>query len=98
MDSSENNIHNRQMVINGLAVAGFIALVAAGVWLAVYSTRFVPGIVNGAGAAAVSLGSLFTPAHSPGLLVVSTPAASTTISFGETDATSTATTTPLTEA
>jgi len=67
---------------NGLAIVGFIALVAAGMWLAVSSTRFVPPVVNRIGAAAVYLGSIFTPAPKPDLSVVSTPTASTTIPFG----------------
>ena len=92
MDSSENNI-NRRATVNGLAVVGFVALVAAGMWLAVYATRFVPAVVNGAGEAAVYLGSLFTLAPEPTLSVISTPVASTTIPFG--NATSTpATSTP----
>lgn len=49
----------RRMVANGAAVVGFVSLVIAGMWLAVYSTRFVPTVVNGAGAAAVYLGSIF---------------------------------------
>lgn len=65
-----------------LAVAGFIALVALGIWLAVYSTRFVPPVVNGIGSAAVYLGSVFAPAPTPSLATLSTPAASTTIQLG----------------
>lgn len=72
----------RQAAINGLAVVGFVALVAAGIWLAIYSTRFVPAVVNSVGAAAVYLGSVFNSADEPALSVVETPTASTTISFG----------------
>lgn len=72
----------RQAAINGLAVVGFVALVAAGIWLAIYSTRFVPTVVNRIGSAAVYLGSVFTPAEEPTLSVVPNPTASTTISFG----------------
>ena len=82
----------RQAAINGLAVAGFVALVAGGIWLAIYSTRFVPDVVSRVGSAAVYLGSIFTPAE-PTLSVVPTPTASTTISFGTT--TDTAPTTPV---
>lgn len=71
----------RQAVLHGLAVIGFIALVAAGIWLAVYSTRFVPIVANNVGSAAVYLGSLFDPSDAT-LSVVETPSASTTIPFG----------------
>jgi hypothetical protein len=85
----------RQSVLNGLAVAGFIALVALGIWLAVYSTRFVPGIVNEAGEAAVYLGSLFTRAPEPTVLVDSTSTPSSTISLnGNTASSNTSTIKP----
>ena len=70
-----------------LAVVGFIALVGAFISLAVYSTRFVPGVV---GSAAVYLGSVFNPAPEPSLSVVPAVVASTTIPFPEV-----ATTTPV---
>lgn len=78
---------NRQAAINGLAVVGFVALVIAGIWLAIYSTRFVPTVVSRIGVAAVYLGSVFTPAKGPSLSVVQNPTASTTISFGTADST-----------
>ena len=68
----------RQTALTGLAVVGFIAILAFGVWLAVYSARYVPRTVGALGSAAFYLGSVFTPA--PGLTVV--PTASTTIPFG----------------
>jgi len=71
-----------------LAIVGFIALVGAFFSLAVYSTRFVPGVV---GSAAVYLGSVFSPAPEPSLSVVPAVIASTTIPFPEI-----ATTTPAT--
>lgn len=77
----------RRSVIYGLAVIGFIAFIVAGMWLAFYSTRFVPEVANRFGAAAVYLGSVFTPAPRPVLSVVETPVASTTISFGESTST-----------
>lgn len=81
MNENESNISStRQAAITGLAIVGFIALVGASIWLAVYSTRYVPTVVNNIGAAAVYLGSIFTPAPAS-LSVVST--ASTTISFGD---------------
>lgn len=79
----------RRTTITGLAVVGFVALVVVGMWLAVYSTRFVPVVVNRAGAAVVYFGSIFIPTQKSDLSVIPTPIASTTISFGETDATST---------
>lgn len=85
MNTPQNTIINipvRQTAVNGLAVVGFIALIIAGISLAVYSTRFVPTVVNRVGSAAVYLGSVFNSAPDPTLSVVSTPIASTTISFG----------------
>ena len=73
--------------INGLAVFGFIALIATGIWLAVYSTRFVPTIISRVGGAAVYLGSVLTPASEPTLSVVPTQATSITIPFDETNST-----------
>ena len=87
MNTFQTDTPNRQAAVKGLAVFGFVALVAAGILLAVYSTRFVPTVVNGAGSAAVYLGSLFTPSSK--LSVVSTPVASTTIYFGTQQATTT---------
>jgi hypothetical protein len=89
MNNFEANTKSRKAVVTGLAAVGFIALVAAGVWLAIYSTRFVPKTVNGAGEAALYLSSFFTRTlqHNP----VSTAASSTIIYFGGTDTTSTST-------
>jgi len=95
-----SNQSYRQTAINSLAVVGFLALIALGVWGAIYSARYVPGTV---GSAAVYLGSLFNPAPAADITVV--PAASSTyISFGTPVATSTtvvatttATTTPQTK-
>lgn len=81
MNTNQPTTPTRQAVINGLAIVGFIALVVAGIWLAVYSTRFVPTVVNRIGAAAVYLGSVFTSAPDSTVSVVPTPSASTTISF-----------------
>lgn len=78
----------RTAALNGLAIIGFIALVVGGMWLAVYSARYVPAAVSKLGAAAVSLTQIFKPG-SPSLSVV--PTATTTIPFG--NATTTATTT-----
>jgi hypothetical protein len=83
----------RQAAITSLAIVGFVALVAAGIWLAVYSTRFVPSVVNGLGSAAVYLGSVFNPSSDNGLSVVPPPAASSTISVGNGTSTATSTST-----
>ncbi len=85
METFGNTTSPRREAVHGLAIVGFIALVALGMWLAVYSTQFVPSVAGRMGAAAVYLGSVFTPADEPSLSVIDT--ASTTIPFG--DATST---------
>ena len=83
----------RPVALHSLAIVGFIALLGAGMWFAVYSAKYVPNIVGSLGTAAVSLSQIFKPAPTPGLSVV--PTASTTISFGGSDApTSTPATTP----
>ena len=74
---------NRTAMLHALAIIGFIALIAASMWLAGYSTRYVPTVVNRVGAAAVYLGSVFTSSTEPTLSVVPTLVASTTISFSE---------------
>ena len=68
MEPTENKEIIRKAAINGLAVVGFVALIVAGLSLAVYSVRFVPTVVNSIGAAAVYLGSKFSPA--PDLSVI----------------------------
>lgn len=85
MNTFKNDSPSRQAVVTGLAVAGFVALVTLGIWFAVYSTRFVPRIVDRIGTAAVYLGSVFTPSPGPSLSVV--PVASTTIPFDEASST-----------
>ena len=83
MNTFGTSYATRQAAINGLAVVGFVALVGAGMWLAISSTRFVPGAVNRLGAAAVYLTQILTPgSEEPALSVV--PTASTTIPFGTT--------------
>jgi hypothetical protein len=73
----------RQGAVNGLAVLGFIALVAAGVWLALYSTRYVPAVVSRIGSAAVYIGSVFNSADgNSSLSVVPTTTPATTLIFG----------------
>jgi hypothetical protein len=82
MNEFEQQSQNRSVITNALAVAGFVALIACGIWLAIYATRFVPSVVGGIGSAAVSLGSVFNPAPAPSLSVVPSTTASTTIPFG----------------
>lgn len=83
MNDTGDGTPNRTVMIHTLAIVGFIALIGASMWLAVYSTRYVPAVVNRVGSAAVYLGSVFSSADEPTLSVVPTPAASTTISFAE---------------
>ena len=83
MGTSDTHMPARKVAIYVLAVIGFITLIGASMWLAVYSTRFVPDVVSRLGGAAVYLGSVFIPSPAPGLSVIPTPIASTTISFGE---------------
>lgn len=100
MNEIGNTTQTRAAVVNGLAIVGFIALISAGVWLAVYSTRFVPAVVGRVGSAAVYLGSVFTPASEPSLSVVPTGEiipfieASSTISTSASSTIAVATTTP----
>ncbi len=76
MHGQETLAPNRRAAFNALAVVGFIALIGASMWLAVYSARYVPDVASRLGGAAVYLGSLFVPAADPSLSVV--PTASTT--------------------
>lgn len=79
-----------------LAVVGFIALTGGSLWLAAYSTKFVPDIVGRIGSAAVYLGSVFVPSPEPSLSVVPATIASTTIPFEEEATTTPASSTPNT--
>jgi len=92
MNTSETRVFNRPAMVNTLAVVGFVALVGASMWLAVYSTRYIPTVVGRLGAAAVYLGSVFNPADGPSLSVI--PTASTTIPFGPATSTEPVDTTP----
>lgn len=83
----------RQMAIYSLALVGFMALVALGIALAVYSSRFAPNVMSRLGAAAVSLSELFRSAEHSSLSVI--PTASTTISFGGATTTKLSTSTPM---
>ncbi len=85
MNELETTSSHRQAAIGGLAAVGFITLILASMWLAFYSIRFVPAVVGRIGAAAVYLGSVFTPAEKPSLPVI--PTASTTIAFGDASST-----------
>ena len=92
MNTTQNTSSTTQAALYGLAAVGFITLVGGGMWLAVYSARFVPGAINRIGAAAVSLSEIFTPGPGSSLSVV--PTASTTIPFGQAATSTTPTTTP----
>lgn len=90
-DMLTNASPSRQAVILSLAAVGFIVLLGSGMWLAVYSTRYVPAVVGSVGSAAVYLSSVFTPSDdTPALSVI--PTASTTIPFGTEETAATATT------
>lgn len=91
--NEHNHPSSREAALRGLAIVGFLALVGLGIWLAVYSGRYVPAAVNGLGGAAVGLTSLFHPATST-LSVVPSGMGTSTIYFG--DASSTATSTATT--
>lgn len=85
---------NHRIILNALAIVGFIAIVGVFISLAVYSTRFVPGVVGRIGSAAVYLGSVFNPAPESSLSVIPNPVATTTIPFPEVATTTPATSTP----
>ena len=87
MNVNKTGISPHRAVINGLAVVGFIALIATGIWLAVYSTRFVPTVISRVGGAAVYLGSVLTPASEQTLSVIPTQTTSIAIPFDETSST-----------
>ena len=76
-ETPEATMPARQAAVYGLASVGFVTLVIAGIWLAVYSSRYVPDAVGRIGAAAVSLSGMFTPKPSASLLVVPTSATTT---------------------
>lgn len=93
MQDTKTNSSTRTAATYGLAVVGFAALVGAGMWLAIYSARFVPEVVGRIGSAAVSLSAFFTPAPEASLSVV--PPASTTTPSGGYTSVPAATTTPV---
>jgi len=80
MDSAHTSSATRAAAISALAVVGFVALIGSSIWLAAYSTRYVPGIVTRVGSAAVYLGSFFHPSSTT-LSVVPTPVEPTTLPF-----------------
>lgn len=83
---STNIASYRQPAIYSLAMVGFISLIGLGVLGAIYSSRYVPNVSGSLGAAAVYVGSIFSPTEDPTLSVVSTDP-STIISFGDTSTT-----------
>lgn len=82
----------RSSAVTALAIVGFISLVGLGVWGGIYSSRYVPTIVNRLGSAAVYLGSSMTPSPTAVPTETATSTEETTISFGTPEAV--ATTTP----
>lgn len=74
-----NDITTRPAVVHSLAVVGFITLIALGISLAVYSSRYVPNTIGSLGAAAVSLSQIFTSSE-PTLTVI--PANPDLLPFG----------------
>ncbi|MBU6214397.1 hypothetical protein KGM48_00940 [Patescibacteria group bacterium] len=80
MDASNTASTTRATALNVLAGVGFAALVGGSFWLAFYSTRFVPEIINRVGSASVYLSSFFSPAPAT-VSIVPTPAAPTTLPF-----------------
>ncbi|MEK7604713.1 MAG: hypothetical protein AAB442_02885 [Patescibacteria group bacterium] len=81
-------------VVTALAVVGFVSLIGGALWLALYAKRYVPDVVNGAGSAAVYLGSFFSPAPAT-LEVVPTPVSSNVPSTPATSTAPAASTTPV---
>ena len=70
-------------VLQGLAIVGFVALIIAGILLAIYASRFVPTAAEGLSSAAVSFSQIFTPSKPSTLSVVpnlSTITATSTVS------------------
>ena len=80
MMTFKTDASTRQTTMYSLAMVGFVALVALGISLAVYSSRYVPNAIDRIGAAAVSLSQIFKSSGGTSLSVV--PTASTTIFFG----------------
>lgn len=98
MNTVSERTDTRQAAVHGLAVVGFIALVAAGIWLAIYSTRYVPTVVGSIGSAAVYLGSVFTPSSEPTLSVIPPDTAATSSPSDTASTTAATSTVPATPA
>jgi hypothetical protein len=80
----------REAALRGLALVGFIVLLALGIWLMVYLVQSVPGAMHRLGAAGVAFTSLFQN-EDEGLVVVT--AGTTTATFPEDTRVSASTTT-----
>lgn len=72
----------RSSAVTALAAVGLVSLIGMGVWGGVYSSRYVPEVVNRLGAAAVYLGSSLSPAPTGTPSEVATSTEETVISFG----------------
>ncbi len=97
MNTAHGEVHDsgsRDASLRALAIVGFIALIACGIWLAIYSARYVPAAVDRVSSAAVALSGIFNRDNDSGdngAVATSTP------NTGGTTATSTtATSTPIT--
>ncbi len=84
---TETTTPGRQAATRGLAIVGFVALVALGMWLAIYLSRYVPTAVGRLGSAATYIGSIFIPNNSPSNKLAVVPSASTTPTMSTTTAT-----------
>jgi uncharacterized membrane protein (UPF0136 family) len=93
MDDTETHTLNRSTVIHTLAVVGFVALIGASMWLAVYSARFIPVVVNRVGGTSAYLSTVFKPVPAPARIVAPATSTTTTTAIVAT-ATSTVATTP----
>lgn len=87
MDTETTTNSGRDAAVQGLAIVGFIALVALGMWLAIYFSRYVPAAVGRLGSAATYVSSIFIPKSPSSHLVVVPPTATSTGSAAATSTT-----------
>ncbi len=77
MSLSSYGPHANRHAVLGLAAVGFIVIMLLGLWLASYSTQYVPAVVGGAGMAAASLSSALDSSITPTLSAVPGPIGTT---------------------
>ncbi|KND51674.1 MAG: hypothetical protein ABA06_00240 [Parcubacteria bacterium C7867-001] len=70
METMNTSQGTRRAMVNGLAVVGFVALIFAGMTLAIYSARYIPQAVTRLATASVYFSSVFSPASTNELTVV----------------------------